>query len=110
MTKIKAVKRIPKAKPITPELALKKKATTLPKDVIEVFNDLIAARCKSEGSFTIYQHEVEAALKNRGHEIDYDSDLEIEDAYEQSGWYVTYEKPAYNESGKAFWEFSILGR
>jgi hypothetical protein len=96
-------------KPITPAEARGKKKESIPPEVFEVFNQLLTEKYAED--ITITQNEVMTmilkALPNVKRQQVFDRGwLDIEDVYRSAGWAVEYEKPAYNESGEAFWTFS----
>jgi hypothetical protein len=95
--------------PITPHGVLRKKGGAIPSIVYEVFNELITSNFDGK-SATVYQDDVVFELARRGEtrgEIFNKRWLDIEEEYRAVGWSVEYEKPAYNESGRAFFTFSM---
>ena len=105
-------------KPITPNNIAAEKCKHLPDAVIEVWNKLIAEKY-SNGSSLIYQEDALEALENIASEPGVDSPvtisrchiftsgwLDIEPIYEEAGWTVDYDKPAFNESYRATFLFT----
>ena len=95
-------------KPITPkEVVSHKVEQVLPEQVLKAFNDLIA-QSYCDGESIVYQDEVVARLNADGYandEISKKHMLDVEDVYREAGWNVEYDKPAYNESGRAKYSF-----
>ena len=98
------------AKPITPGEVCKAKKDSLPDEVLEAFNELIAKHWDGS-SATIRQKEVVALIKSkldlkRHDQIYARGWLDVEDVYRKAGWTVTYDKPGYCESYEATFRFS----
>lgn len=95
--------------PIKPSEVVSKKASSLPKEVIEVFNQLIAKHWNGSNS-TFKMSEVEHTLCGKLDCIPsylYDNHyLDVEDIYRAEGWKVYFDKPGYNESYPSTYEFS----
>ena len=97
-------------KPISPKDASLKAITKFPKEVIETFNELIIENLKVIGvtagvkkataSFT--QDTVVARICTKmditRSEVFDNKYLDIEPLFEGEGWFVEYDKPAYNEN------------
>src|ERR1700692_3611370 len=98
-----------KVKPITPDEVVPLKESLIPDEVFEAFNELIAENF-SGGSATIRQSDIVARatdkIKAKGGLIFDYKWLDIEDIYRKAGWKVSYDKPGYNESYPAIFEFS----
>ena len=97
------------ARPLTPDEAAGHKAAVLPEEVIEVFNDLIARNWNGRTA-TVAQEDAVQALSARlgiardevfGRQL-----LDVEPVYQAQGWQVRYDKPGWNESYGAYFEFS----
>ena len=95
-------------KPITPDQVVATKAKVIPPEVGEAFNELIAKNF-TKGVSVVVQRQVVDLITAR---LDVDSDevfenrwLDIEEIYEEAGWSVVYDKPAYNESYPATFTF-----
>lgn len=92
----------------SPEEAEQAKAASLPEAVFETVNSFLAKR-SGDREITVFQEEVVLGLLERGFEreqIFADRLLNFEKAYETVGWNVTFDKPAYNETGMAHWVFT----
>lgn len=97
-------------RPITPKEAKKGHSEAIPPEVYDAFNDLLR-KYGSQKTITIKQNEVMDSILKRlptvkRQEVFDNNWLDIESAYIQNGWDVHYDKPGYNESYEAFWEFS----
>jgi hypothetical protein len=96
------------AKPITPSEVTRKKKESLPKEVIEAFNELIAEKWDGS-SATVMQPEVIklicSKLNVRSDKVFDSGWLDVESIFRQAGWSVKYDKPGYNESYEASFEF-----
>jgi hypothetical protein len=95
-------------RPITPQEVAGAKCTYTPPAVFDAFNIEIAQRY-SVGRAIVPQNAVIARLVNGGmkrSEIFDGGWLNVEEAYQAVGWKVSYTKPAYNESGDSYFEFS----
>ena len=96
--------------PIRPEEVVDAKIRlgVIPEQVIEVFNTLIAKHM-SGSSARVPQNEVIAMIISRLNcsrdSIFTSRYLDVEDVYRASGWSVYYDKPGYNESYDAYFEF-----
>ena len=97
-------------KPIRPDNVVGIKAKRLPPEVISSFNHLIAKNYLN-GKATVKQDDVIKLILSKTnyerHEIFERKMLDIENIYEEAGWEVTYDKPGYNESYAATFEFRI---
>ena len=122
ITKMAEERGVPKRaiEPITPAEAMGQKRCMIDPRAVDAINSLIVIRMQPDGSatFTLEElalviavavgladpeaketsHETFAIIKDRGW-------LDIEPIYEQAGWQVKFDKPAYNESYKAFFVF-----
>jgi hypothetical protein len=100
------------ARPLSPKEVVKKKINSIPDAVFEAFNELIAK--DFNGAFAIVKQKevvkllVEKGLKEK--EIYENHWLDVEDVYRKAGWKVEYDKPAYNESYDAYFEFRPRGK
>lgn len=109
------VKAMRKPQGITPGEVLDLKASQIPDEVFEAFDELIA-KGYSGGSSTVVEKEVSLLilkkLKEAGHrgmtqqKIYENHWLDVEAIYRQRGWSVEYDKPGYNESYDATFRFS----
>lgn len=94
--------------PIRPEEVATLKIVVIPDEVIHAVNVLIAKNY-SNGSSTVYQREIIAALEECGisRSKAYDSHyLDFEEIYRAAGWKVKYDKPGYNETYDAYFRFT----
>lgn len=95
-------------KPITPKEALGKKQEQLPDEVLEAFNELIAANLKDrESTFkaTDAVNLIRQKLEIKSDAIYEKGYLDIEQIYRKAGWEVEYDQPAYCESYPATYTF-----
>lgn len=97
-------------RPITPKEAMEEQPHSIPPEVYDTVNEFIKLR-SSDNPITITQNEVMAALLLRMPHVKrqqvWDSRwLDFEAAYKKAGWKVVYDKPGYDETYEAFWEFS----
>jgi len=102
-------------KPISPNEVSKVKASRIPDDVVESFNELLAKHWNGK-SATIKQEEVislilqKRNLRPRGgsrRDIFDNKELDIEELFRAEGWQIEYDKPGFNESYEASWTFDI---
>jgi hypothetical protein len=95
-------------KPISPDNIVEAKLKTIPDEVIQVFNDLIVRKWNGSSS-CIKQDDIITEIQTKlacGLQEIFDNKwLDVEDAYRAEGWVVEYDKPAYNESYAATFEF-----
>ncbi len=103
-----------KIKPISPDEVVEQKIKSMPDAVIEIWNTAIAKRWTGLGTVTIRQDAIVDELKvltngNRNAVLT-NGWLDIEELYRAQGWKVNYDKPGYNESYGAFFEFSKRSR
>lgn len=98
--------------PIRPEEAAARKLAVLPGEVIEVFNELIAAAFDGR-SATVSQDDAETAISGRlgitRAEVVRRHLLDVESVYQAADWEVTYDKPGWNETYRAFFVFTRPG-
>jgi hypothetical protein len=96
-------------KPITPKEVVKEKLLSIPDEVIEAFNELIAknwdgyrAGMKQDDIVALIKQKMSLKKDDTIFERHW---LDVEDIYRKVGWIVEYDKPAYNESYDATFEF-----
>lgn len=97
-----------KVKPIKPKEAALKKVSDIPDGVIKAFNTLIVKNLSNGYSQVTQKDAVNEIVKNMGcdrEDIFNKNWLDIESHYRKAGWKVKYDKPGYNESYEAFFEF-----
>lgn len=95
------------SKPITPAEVGSAKVVHIPAAVFDAFNAEIAKNF-SHGSALVQQNAVVRRLTEGGmasREIFDAGWLNVESAYEDAGWKVTYDKPGFNEPGVAVFKF-----
>ena len=93
--------------PITPDEVASAKRSHIPALVFDAFNGEIAAKFTA-GKATVKQDDIVKILINCGMERQEIFDkgyLNVEEVYRDAGWKVTYDKPGYNESYPATFEF-----
>jgi hypothetical protein len=99
-----------KVGPIKPsEVGNWQKKVVIPSVVFEVFNTLIATNISGKYARFV-QEDVVKMLVEKGYdrkEIFKNGWLNIETAYRDAGWKVTYDSPGYNESYKASFTFEF---
>jgi len=104
--------------PIKPQDVIKAKAATIPDEVFDAFNELIASKWDGRSAHVTQDEAAKLSLtklKSAGKHVSrnklFDNGwLDVEDAYSEAGWNVTYDKPAYNESYEAYFVFSKTTR
>ena len=115
--------------PIRPTEIVEQLDKIIPKMVIESVNDLLKQKYRgSKSDVVIYQEEiVERIIQKHKESVEtqpdeeyyysngtfrrmiYDNNwLDFEKLYEKYGWKVMYDKPAYNETYKAFFTFKPI--
>jgi hypothetical protein len=97
-----------KGEPIKPSEVAEKKGKNIPKEVSDVFNELIVKEYNGS-SATIRQDEVVKLLVKKGlkeSEILKNRLLDVEDVYRKAGWKVEYDKPGFNEDYDATFKFT----
>jgi hypothetical protein len=99
-----------KGTPISPDEVVETKVATIPPEVFDVWNALIAKKWASGGRATIMQSEIVKELcevlkveRNKIFEMHW---LDVEDAYRAQGWNVEYDRPGYCETYEASFIFT----
>lgn len=102
--------------PITPRQVAALKQKTIPAEVFDAFNEMIAKDWDGNRS-KVVQKEVLALIyeklnvagssrrRSRQQIID-EGWLDVETLYRKAGWKVTYDKPGYNEDYEASFTFA----
>jgi hypothetical protein len=97
--------------PITPDQVHEVRKKTIPSFVLQAFNELIVENMQANGISKVYQEDAICRMLKIEKEI-VDSNqifnmgwLNIECIYQDAGWKVEYDKPAYNETYRAFFTF-----
>jgi len=99
------------AKPISPQEAKVSKRNLIPEFVFEAVNSLISEGLSVDGSVRLMQRDIVKRIMQlspvtiSAGEIYNNKWLDIESSYEEAGWKVLYDKPAYNESYEAYFKF-----
>lgn len=97
-------------KAITPSEAQARKAKEIPKQVLEVFNELIVQNyCNC--SAIVKQPEALDCISARFPDVPRalmieSGWLDVEEIYQKAGWTVEYDKPGYNETYDPFFKFT----
>jgi hypothetical protein len=95
--------------PITPDEVAKKKSESIPAEVIEAFNELIAQNFNGHSACVLQKEAAALAADKLGVSTDvlYKNHwLDVEDTFRAAGWDVDYDKPGYNESYEANFKFT----
>jgi hypothetical protein len=96
------------SKPYSPEEAREAHTATIPDVVFEAFNAEIVRNLDKGGYAKVLQKDVVARIVNAGiprKELFDRHWLNVERFYEQQGWKVDYDRPGYDETYDAFFEF-----
>lgn len=98
-------------KPFTPEDVERTFNDNLPDFVIEAVNELLAENFSGKGiSIRLQQDDIVKRIMEKGEikereEVFEKHYLDFEALYRKNGWKVTYDKPGYNETYEAYFEF-----
>lgn len=98
-------------KPITPkEVEENWYSRPIPDEVYQAVNELIEEKWQGNGYVKIDQDEIIARILQKlpstlRSEVFEKHWLDFERVYEEAGWNVEYDKPAYYESYNAFFKF-----
>jgi hypothetical protein len=96
------------SEPISPDDVVKEKELAIPEDVFRVVNELIVENWHGS-SASFCQDEIVKRLKAiegfPAHDIFNKGWLDFEPVYRRRGWIVEYDKPGYNETYPATFEF-----
>lgn len=90
-------------KPITPNEAANKQ--DIPDFVLDAFNQLISKNYRIDRAIVVQKHIIELIKKKSPNQEFETNWLNIEPIYENAGWKVIYDKPAYCENYDAFFMF-----
>lgn len=94
-------------KPITPEEVQVR--LNIPDEVIEIVNDLIRETIHKSGHAVVLQEDIVKRIVERlnvsRNDVFDNNWLDFETVYEEAGWDVGYDKPAYNETYPAQFAF-----
>lgn len=95
--------------PITPAEAMKAKIRAIPAEVFEVFDELITRNINLTGTANVDQDEAVIMVANRlkihRDAVFANKWMDVEETYRLTGWTVNYDKPAYYENYKAYYQF-----
>jgi hypothetical protein len=102
------------AKPISPKEVQSVKDTTIPDEIIEVFNALIIKNWNGHAAHFTQDEAMDESLKTlkvNGKDITRSMIfeyrwLDVEPMFRKQGWNVKFDKPAYNETYDANFTFS----
>ena len=97
------------SKPLRPDEVTANKANVIPAEVIDTINEMITEKFVSRNlSFTIKQKDiVKRTMLKMDPDAEWQNDwLNFEGLFESYGWKVNYDKPGYNESYDASFEFT----
>ena len=97
---------------IKPGEVTEKKRESIPDEVFEVFNKLIAENWDGHRSVIILDDavkEVAKALNISGSEVCERKFMDVEGIYRAAGWDVKYENQGYNETHASRYEFKKPG-
>lgn len=90
-------------RPVKPDEIVDLKATVTPPEVFDVVNELIALNWDgNRANFKL--SDVKDKIRAKLGEVKLEW-LDFEPIYRQSGWGVSYDRPAYNESYEANFTF-----
>lgn len=101
-------------KPLSPNEVKSLRLESLDADMITAVNNLLKKKLDSAGCAKLLQKDIvdeyfkvkgvekTDARKKKMHE---DHQLDFEDVFRKAGWSVSYDKPGYNESYEASFEF-----
>lgn len=96
-------------KPVTPKEAGVLKLAEIPDDMIEAVNLLIIRNLDQNGRAVVRQNELKDMMMRRLSQFSVKW-LDFEPIFEEAGWKVVYDKPAYNESYEPFFTFTAKGK
>jgi len=108
------------SKPIRPEDVANQKVNVIPEEVFDAFNRLIIQKFRNGRAYIKQDEVISLIVGNPPKEIQNYSRgdaesyiykhrwLDVEDAYREVGWKVTYDKPGYCESYTASFEFTYV--
>lgn len=100
-------------RPLNPKEILEKRIADIPDAVLEAFNELIAKNFNGAYAIVRQNEVVKLLVEKKGinkNEIFENHWLDVEDLYRKAGWKVEYDKPGYNETYDAYFEFRPRGK
>ena len=93
-------------KPLSPQDMPEAKAGFIPGYVFKAVNTLLTYNyCDGEAEITM--SSLKECISKMGHTFE-KHHMNFEDAYKMCGWNVSFHKPAYYESGDAYYLFEAL--
>ena len=97
--------------PIKPSEVVNARTANIPEFVFSAFNELIAKNFSGNRALVMQNEVISLIIALSQDPISRDKIfaerwLDVENAYEQAGWKVVYDKPAYNESYEPSFAFS----
>jgi hypothetical protein len=97
--------------PIKPSEVANIRNANIPEFVFSAFNELIAKNFSGKQALVMQNSAISLIIALSPEPISREKIfaerwLDVENAYEQAGWKVVYDKPAYNESYEANFTFS----
>lgn len=100
------------SKPIKPSEVAAKKLESIPTEIIDAFNELIAENWKEGSKSSCFKKKevitlIRSKLDISENDIYARSYLDIESVFKSAGWKVAYDKPGYNENYDGFYTFSV---
>ncbi len=93
--------------PISPKDAKAEKISAIPEEVVEIINRMIIEKFQGR-SFSLRADEVRTAIFEKMGKCE-SWWLDFEPAYRAVGWNVNYDKPGFNESYPATYDFRVKG-
>ena len=98
-------------KPLSPEEVLEKKGNDIPDVVITAVNNLLAKNLSGKKYATLLQKDIIKEIQRLDIGISksdiYDNHwLDFESLFDKAGWKVSYDKPGYNETYEASFDFT----
>lgn len=97
-------------KPISPDDIVDNLENIIPSVVIQAVNNLLKDKYRGTGPVTIKQDDIADEILRLDSSLTRDfifkkKYLDFETLYNKNGWIVTYDKPGFNESYAATFEF-----
>lgn len=97
-------------KPITPQECGEQAGSNIPEFVIEAVNNLLQKSYRKGRTVTLRQDDIMAEILRLNinvtrEQVFSEGWMDFEPVFERAGWKVTYDKPGYNESYPATFDF-----
>ncbi len=96
---------------LSPSEIVERHEHSIPNEVIDIFNELIKNDYTGVRA-VVFQDDVLKALEKKGfkrEDVFEKRWLDVEGIYKKKGWKVAYDRPGYNETGRAYFEFVAKG-